>query len=199
MIATFVGAAVSAAVLYRVVYLWHHPWSLLGLPRFVCEMIAFYPDILLHRFRMLLFSEYSSRVTPSPAWYAILALEVAWPGTVLTVAAATAERVWRRLQRRRGEPRPRKRARSWKVILVRIGLVVTLLAWVGASVLPARDVDTRPIRGLALEFTGFCVVLTVVLLALIRLTRLPSWRQEHCKRICEVTCPSPSQASPPAP
>ncbi len=176
--ATVAAALLASAVLYRAPYLWQHPEALLALPQYAAESLVFTPDLHLHKLRLLLFREYSTAVTPSPAWYAVLLLEVALPGAALTVAASTAERLWRRLQRRRGDPREARRPRSLKVALVRAGLAAVALAAAGMTALSTHDIDPRPIRGMAQEYVGHAVVFVTVLLVLIRLTQLPRWRPE---------------------
>src|SRR5262249_26004326 len=59
-------------LLDRAFFLWHRPETLLGVPGLAVEMLFFYPNLLLHRARLVLFSEYSTRLAPSPLWFGIL-------------------------------------------------------------------------------------------------------------------------------
>jgi hypothetical protein len=173
------GALVALAwflglLLDRAFYLGQSPKALLGLPGLAIEMLFFYPNLLLHRVRLLLYSEYSARLVPSPLWYGLLCVETALPGLGLAVAAQTFETGWRRLQRKGLRTQPTALSlTSRQMVLVRIALGVALLASLAWSALRVRPLDGPVTRALGLEFGGFMVLLLLVLVVLLRSTRVP--------------------------
>jgi hypothetical protein len=173
------GALVALAwffglLLDRARYLWHAPDALLGAPGLVVEMLFFAPNLLLHRARLVLFSEYSQRLVPSPLWYGVLCLEAALPGLCLTVAAQTVEKGWRAWQRKRTRtPQATSPPSSPQTVLVRIALAVALLASLAWSGLRVKPLDGPVTRALGLEFGGFMLLVLLILAVLVRFARLP--------------------------
>jgi hypothetical protein len=137
-------------------------------------MLLLYPNLLLHRARLLLFSEYSARLVPSPLWYVVLGVETALPGLCLTVAAQTVEKGWRAWQRKtsRKQP-PTSPPTSFQTVLVRVGLGVILLASLAWSGLRVKPLDGPVTRALGVEFGGYVLLVLLVLAVLVRFTRLP--------------------------
>jgi dienelactone hydrolase len=161
-------------LLDRALYLWHKPETLLGVPGLAVEMLFFYPNILLHRARLLLFSEYSARLIPSPLWFGILSVEAAIPGLCLTVAAQTVEKGWRAWQGKRTKRQPAvSPPTSRSTVLVRLGLGVALLASLAWSGLRVRPLDGPVTRALGLEFGGFMLLMLLVLAVLLRIIPIP--------------------------
>jgi hypothetical protein len=163
-----------AVLLDRALYLWHRPETLLGVPGFAVGMSFFYPNILLHRARLLLFSEYSTWLIPSPLWFGILGAEAAFPGLGLTVAGQTVEKAFRAWRRTRTRAPVAAGTPSYKR-LVRLGLglaLLTSLAWSGWRVKP---LDGPVTRALGWEFGRFMLLLVVVIAILGRITPLRDW------------------------
>jgi hypothetical protein len=170
MVSVAAAAWFLGLLLVRLRYLPQAP--LTELPRLAVHLAAFYPDVFLHKLRLLFFSEYSARLVPSPAWYGCLCLEAALPGKTLAVASQTVEGGWRALQgtrQSRGRNTDTRSART--TTAVRLGLAVVLLGALAWSALRLRPLDGPVTRSLAREFAGVLVVFLPVLALLIRLTR----------------------------
>jgi hypothetical protein len=159
-------------LLDRLVYLWHQPETLLGVPGFAGAMLLFYPNILLNRARLLIFSEYSTRLIPSPLWFTILGLEAAIPGLCLTVAGQTVEKACRAWQgTRKGPSLAPASPRSTRLVQLGLGVaLLTSLAWSGLRVKP---LDGPVTRALGLEFGGCLLLVLLVLAVLVRVTPFP--------------------------
>jgi hypothetical protein len=175
--ALFALAWLLGLLLDRALYLWHQPETLLGVPELAVKMLVFYPNLLLHRARLLLFWEYSTRLVPSPLWFGVLAVEAVIPGLCLTVAAQTVEKAWRAWQRKGTRKQPTvSPPTSLATVLIRLGLGVALLASLAWSGLRVKPLDGPVTRALGLEFGGFMLLVLLTLAVLVRLTPLPGSR-----------------------
>jgi hypothetical protein len=159
-------------LLDRALFLWHQPETLLGVPGLAGSMLFFYPTILLNRARLLLFSEFSTRLLPSPLWFGLLAVEAALPGLCLTVAAQTVEKACRAWQGKRTGPTVSP-ATTRSTLLIRLGLGLALLASLAWSGLRVKPLDGPVSRALGLEFGGCMLLVLLSLAVLVRITPFP--------------------------
>lgn len=175
MTAVILMAWFLSTLMFRVVHLANF-WTLLSVPQFILETVAFLPGILLPKLRMMLSVEYSVRFVPSWIWYAVLIVEVLLPGKALVNVADMFTRLWQLVQWRRGDTPQSRPPLSWIDVGVRVTLLLGLVALLVKILLTPRSLDTSSFQKMAWTLSGFVGLMAVVLLLGIRYVRLPTKR-----------------------